>query len=136
MNATDSKKFVLDFFQDLSVGKVDKAWESLAEDVVWELMAKAKDYPYEQRYTKTAYRKLMDESANKLFPQGLKFMIKKTIAEEDCVAMEAETYGTAWNGKIYNNLYHFRIELKNGKIQAVREYLDSGYATEILGKRA
>jgi len=137
MNSADSKKFVLDFFADLSAGKVDKAWESLAEDSVWDLMAKASDYPYEHRYTKSSYRELMNESGTKLFPNGLKFMVKKetAIAEGGLVAFEAETYGTAFNGKIYNNFYHFRVEVKNGKIQAVREYLDSGYATEILGKR-
>ena len=138
MNSMDSKKIVLDFFQVLTAGKVDKAWESLADDFVWELMAKASDYPFERRYNKSNKRKLMDESANRLFPNGLQLTIKKetAIAEGGLVAVEAETYGTAFNGKIYNNLYHFRVEVKNGKIQAVREYLDSGYATEILGKRS
>jgi hypothetical protein len=38
MNAKDSKQFVLDFFAEASSGKIDQAWERLADDMAWRFM--------------------------------------------------------------------------------------------------
>jgi ketosteroid isomerase-like protein len=35
-------------------------------------------------------------------------------------------------GKVYNNLYHFLVEIREGQIQAVREYLDTMHAKDVL----
>jgi len=43
-----------------------------------------------------------------------------------------ESYAEISNGKLYNNRYHFLIEIRDGKIQAVREYLDTMHANEVL----
>jgi ketosteroid isomerase-like protein len=67
-----------------------------------------------------------------MFPEGLAFTPKNAIAEDDQVSVEAESLGTLANGKIYNNVYEYRVDLRNGKIQEIREYLDSGYTIEIL----
>ena len=98
----------------------------------WKLIARASDYPYPSDYTKASYRRLVEDSA-KDFPSGLRFTITGTTAEDDRVAIEAESYGMARSGKLYNNLYHLLVLLDNGKIKTVREYLDSGHATEVLG---
>ena len=65
-------------------------------------------------------------------PNGLAITIKGLTAEGDRVAVEAESYGELVNGKVYNNEYHFMIEMSGGKISAVREYLDTIHAKEIL----
>ena len=57
---------------------------------------------------------------------------KGLTAEGDRVAVEAESYGEMATGKIYNNLYHFLLEVRDGKIHAVREYLDTMHAKEVL----
>ena len=64
--------------------------------------------------------------------KGLKLTPKGITAEGDRVAVEAESYGQHANGKVYNNQYHFLIEVRNDKIQAVREYLDTMHANEVL----
>ena len=48
------------------------------------------------------------------------------------MAVEAESYGETASGKIYNNLYHFLFEIRDSKIQSVREYLDTMHAQEVL----
>jgi uncharacterized protein len=132
MNATDSKRFVLEFFEQCSAGKVDLALEKLADDMAWIFMARASDWPFGQRHTKLEYKKRFFEEGAALFPQGLQFTVKNAIAEADHVAVEAESYGALANGKIYNNLYHYRLDLRNDKIQEIREYLDSGYTVEVF----
>jgi ketosteroid isomerase-like protein len=132
MNAAESKKLVLDFLEEASSGKVDLAWEKLADDMAWIFMAKASDWPFGQRMTKAEYRQRFIVESASYFPQGLRFTIKDAIAEDDRVAVEAESYGAVSNGRIYNNLYCYRMDLRNGKIQEIREYLDSGYTVEVF----
>jgi ketosteroid isomerase-like protein len=132
MNAKDSKQFVLDFFAEASSGKTDQAWARLADDMSWKFMAKASNWPFGQVMTKWEYRKRFIENAAALFPEGLSFTVKDAIAEDDKVAVEAESLGQLASGKTYANVYEYVVELRNGKIQEIREYLDSGYTVEIL----
>jgi uncharacterized protein len=135
MNATESKQFVLDFFADMTSGRSAQAWARAADSMTWSLIASSSGYPIPSEYTKESYRKLGEDSAG-LFPEGLRFTVLGAIAEADRVAVEAESYGKVADGRIYNNRYHFLVELKNGKVQTVREYFDSGHAEEILPKKA
>ena|GEM_PF-3098474 len=65
-------------------------------------------------------------------PKGLRITPKGLTAEGDRVAVEAESYGETASGKIYNNLYHFLFEVRDGKIQAVREYLDTLHTKDVF----
>jgi ketosteroid isomerase-like protein len=131
VKAAAARQFVLDFFKELANGD-EACWERVADDANWKLMARATDYPYPSDYTKPSYRKLVADST-KDFPTGLRFTITGTTAEEDRVALEAESYGLTRAGKLYNNQYHLLVLLENEKIKTVREYLDSGHASEVLG---
>jgi len=66
------------------------------------------------------------------FPQGLKFVVHSMVAENDSVAVEAESTGTHVSGKHYNNKYHFLIRLRDGKIIESREYMDTQLVTEVI----
>ena len=46
----------------------------------------------------------------------MKFTIHSMTAEDDRVAIEAESYGEHASGKTYNNHYHFLMRLRDGKI--------------------
>jgi ketosteroid isomerase-like protein len=133
METAQARQFVLDFFKELSEGN-PVCWDRVADGATWKLIARGSDYPYTSDYTKETYRRLVEGSA-KDFPNGLTFTITGTTAEGNRVALEAESYGTTRSGKLYNNLYHLLVLLENGKIKTVREYLDSGHATEVLSTR-
>ncbi len=66
------------------------------------------------------------------FPEGLQFTIHAMTAEGERVAVEAESRGRHVSGKIYNNLYHFLIKFRDGKIIALKEYMDTELVTDIL----
>ena len=132
MNAKDSKQFVLDFFAEASSGKTDLAWARLADDMAWIFMTKASEWPFGQKLTKGEYRKNFIDNAAALFPDGLKLTLRNAIAEDDRVSVEAESLGQLASGKTYNNIYEYRVDLRNGKIQEIREYLDTAYTIEIL----
>src|ERR1700677_1969396 len=131
VKAAGARKFVVDFFGELASGN-EACWDRVSDDANWTLIARASDYPYLCNYTKASYRKLVADSAQ-MFPTGLRFTITGTTAEDNRVALEAESSGFTRSGKLYNNLYHLLVLLEKDKIKTVREYLDSGYASEVLG---
>jgi uncharacterized protein len=66
------------------------------------------------------------------FPNKLKFTIKNITAEDNRVAVEAESTGEHVSGQHYNNQYHFLFELKDEKIYRLKEYMDTELVTDIL----
>ena len=67
-----------------------------------------------------------------LFPKGLAFTIHHMTAEGERVAVEAESVGEHVSGAIYNNLYHFLFEFREGKLLKLKEYMDTELVTDIL----
>jgi len=67
-----------------------------------------------------------------VMPNGLVYSIKGMIAEGNKVAAEGESHGVTTKGKAYRGIYHFLFEMENGKIRAVREYLETMHAQQIL----
>ena len=53
-------------------------------------------------------------------------------AEDDRVAVEAESEGTHVSGVRYQNYYHFLFILKDSKVLLLKEYMDTEKVTDIL----
>ena len=53
--------------------------------------------------------------------------------QDDHVAVEAESKATLVNGLPYHNRYHFLFVVRDGRIQVVKEYLDTLHAANALG---
>jgi ketosteroid isomerase-like protein len=51
--------------------------------------------------------------------------IKGMVAEGDKVAVEVVGDGRLRDGRRYQNEYHFLLTVRDGKVVAVREYLDT-----------
>ena len=48
------------------------------------------------------------------------------------MAVETESYAELNNGRVYNNLYHFVFEIKDGKIHVIKEYLDTEHTRAVF----
>lgn len=57
---------------------------------------------------------------------------KAWTAEGDRVAVETESYSELSNGRVYNNLYHFVFEVRDGKIQSIKEFLDTEHTRAVF----
>ncbi|WP_295877465.1 nuclear transport factor 2 family protein [uncultured Zhongshania sp.] len=66
------------------------------------------------------------------FPNGLAFFVRGVTADGDRVAVEAESEGEHISGVVYQNLYHFLFEFKDGKVLCLKEYMDTERVTEVL----
>lgn len=67
-----------------------------------------------------------------VFPEGLRFTIHDLTAEDDRVAVRAESYGKHVSGVIYNNHYHFFMRYRDGKLVTLLEYMDTELITAVL----
>ena len=131
MSAEENKNVVLSFFENFSGGKVDAALALMSDTATWWVAGKPDKFVLAGTKTKTQFAELL-QGIGTAMPKGLRVIPKGLTAEGGRVAAEAESYGETATGKIYNNLYHFLFEVRDGKIQAVREYLDTMHAKEVL----
>ena len=127
MGIEENKRIARDFMDALSRADADWVLEHYAEDVMWT----AGSLPFSGTHTKDEIRGLMDGILG-AFPKGLRFEIKTLTAEEDRVAIEAESRGTHVSGKPYHNEYHFLMRIRDGRIVEFKEYLDTLHANEVL----
>jgi ketosteroid isomerase-like protein len=128
-NAETAKEFLA------ALGKFDAARLGLlmTDDATYWILGKPHLHPSSGRKTKAEYCKIVADPApfvNPFKESGLKITVLKSIAEGDDVALEAESYGVASNGKIYNNTYVFLFTFRNGKIVGAKEYMDTQHAHE------
>jgi ketosteroid isomerase-like protein len=128
MSAEDSKRIVLGFFENLNAGNAAAALEALGDSATWWIQG---NFPLSGTKTKAQFVELLGQLGAQI-DGALSLRVKGVTAEGDRVAVEAESFAKMKNGKTYQNRYHFLCEVRGGKIQAVREYLDTMHANEVL----
>jgi ketosteroid isomerase-like protein len=124
----ENKRIARDFIDALSRADTEWVLEHYADDIV---MWTAGSLPFSGPHNKEEIRGLMDGILG-AFPEGLRFAVKTLTAEEDRVAIEAESRGTHTSGKPYHNEYHFLMRIRDGRIVEFKEYLDTLHASEVL----
>jgi uncharacterized protein len=128
MSAEDNKRFILGFFEDLTAGKGDAVLGAMADSATWWVLG---NFPLSGTKTKAQFAELIGQLGSKI-DGGLRVTPTGLTAEGDRVAVEAESFAKMKNGKTYQNKYHFLFIVRDGKIQSVKEYLDTIHANEVL----
>jgi ketosteroid isomerase-like protein len=59
--------------------------------------------------------------------------IVSVASSDSLVLMESHSHGVLKDGRSYDNLYAWAIEVRDGHVAVVREYLDSAYVVQMLG---
>lgn len=131
MGAAENKQVVLGFVEALSRGNIDAIGAALADDATWWLPGSL-PVSGTHRGKKGIFEGFLAKAAPLFEPHSLAIQVQNTIAEGDCVAVEWIARGNTAKGKTYENYYNVVFEVKGGKIQAVREYVDTLYAKEVL----
>jgi uncharacterized protein len=124
MSIEKNKQLAREFFDRFTSNDVAGALAIMTDDATWWIAGKPDQLPAAGLHSKEQIARLFYNMVGQL-PNGLKMTIKSLIAEGDEVAMEVESYGELRNGRIYNQQYHFLVTTRDGKISAVREYLDT-----------
>lgn len=127
MSALENKKIVTDIMAELARGNARPFGEAMAEDCIWRQMGK-------QGRWSVAYAGKQDSGENLFAPLRRQYATPYTntlthiFADGDTVIVESRGSVTLTNGKSYANLYCFVIQMHEGKMREVREYLDTALA--------
>lgn len=130
MSTDENKALAAEFFARFTAGDIDGALATMNDDATWWIPGKPESAPNAGLYDKERIARLFHAMQGRL-KEGLKMIVLSSIAEGDRVALEVESFGELTNGRSYRQEYHFLITLRDGKISAVREYLDTQHAYDI-----
>ncbi len=131
MDVAENKSVVLGFVEALSSGSLEAAKAALADDATWWIPGSL-PVAGTHRGKKAIFEDFLGQAQSLFQPNSVSIQVRNTIGEGDCVAVEWIARGKSAKGKNYENYYHLMFEVKNGKIQAIREYVDTLYAKEVL----
>jgi len=118
-----NKDLVAEFMEVFSAGDVDKILSYLSDSATWwvggtiEGISGTKD--------KAAFGEMLASLSGLATTGAIRLTPHAWTAEGDRVAVETESYCELSNGRIYNNAYHFLFTLRDGRIESVKEYLDT-----------
>lgn len=124
MSTEANKKIVGEFFERFSAADAPGAIGLLDDAVVWRVMGREGSLPMSGEMDREAIHDLIG-TVKGAIPDGMKLTPTGWTVEGDRVALEMESYGELANGKVYNNHYHFLVTVSDGKITALREYMDT-----------
>ena len=128
MGIEENKELVLEYFRRMQAGEAAVA-ELLADDVTW-WVPESSELGGTHR-GKAAVLALMGKGAE-LYQLPLKLEIEEMVAERDWVCVQLVVEAKTAAGSPYRNDYHFAFRVRDGRIAAVREYVDTKYASELL----
>lgn len=124
MSTAKNKAVVARFCDLLTTGDLKGTLGLMTDDVTYWIIGRKDVIPSSGPHSKAGMERIFNAMYERM-PTGMQFIAKSMIAEGDEVALEAESHGALANGRIYNNQYHIRFQLRDGKIAAAREYLDT-----------
>lgn len=128
MSLESNKQVVRRFWEAFSASRLQDAYDLLTADATWWI---AGELSISGTYTKAKFIELSSGIITE-FPRGIQVTPTVLTAEDDRVAMEATSYGERSNGRVYQNRYHMQHVIRDDKLLAVREYLDTDHANRIL----
>lgn len=130
MSVQDNKTIARQFCERFTAGDIPGVLALMADDIHYWILGRRDVTPSAGSHTKAEMEGIFRAMQARM-PEGVTFTAKSVIGEGDEVALEAESHGKLTNGRVYNNQYHIRMRIREGKIAEAREYLDTQhvYAT-------
>jgi len=131
---SDSERIVLQFLATLSAGNLEGVRNMLHEEATW--TPQMRDVPGAGVHR--GKHGIVDEfllPVRALFRPGDPKIFVDTIASRGpLVMLESHSGGCLADGRPYQNLYAWAVEVRDGKIHALREYFDSHYVMGLMSK--
>jgi uncharacterized protein len=128
MSSEQNKAVVREYFRRVQAG--DPEIPSLFDDDITWWVPRSSPLGGVHR-GKAAVLALMSQGVD-LYQPPLRVEIEEMVAERDWVCVQLVIEAKSASGLPYRNDYHFAFRLRDGRIAAVREYVDTQYAAETL----
>ena len=120
------------FFETLSTGNLERIRPLFHEQASWTVMATGIPGAGEKKGRNAIVDEFLGPVRGLFVDGDPKLTIDHMICQGSVVATEARGIGQLKNGKKYNNRYVFVLEIKDGKIFALREYMDSYHVSTLV----
>lgn len=125
-----NKAVVTEFLEVFTSGDVDGILSRMTDDATWWVAGNIPGISGTK--DKNAFREMVSGIAESTTTGAIRLTPLAFTAEGERVAVETESYAELKNGRVYNNLYHFLFVVRDGKIAAVKEFLDTEHTTAVF----
>ncbi len=129
----ENERLALEFFATLNTGDLERLRLLLHEEVTW--VPQVRDIP--GAGTHRGKKGVVDEflaPVRGMFAPGDPKTTVDTIASKGpLVLLESRGVGKLADGRTYENRYAWAIEIRDGKVFTIREYMDSLYVAKLFG---
>jgi ketosteroid isomerase-like protein len=128
----DNERLVWEWFERLSAGDFDALRSMLHEEATWKVQVQGVLGAGAHKGPKGIIDDFLMPVRLGLFKEGdPKLPIDNILSKGSLVAVECRGIGLMKNGKEYRNLYCWLVEVRDNKIFAIREYMDSFYVSTL-----
>ncbi|WP_218775519.1 nuclear transport factor 2 family protein [Oceanobacillus senegalensis] len=125
-----NKQIIKEFMEVFSTGDIDRFLTYFSDTATWWVAGNIEGVSGEKDMKE--FKEMNSGLATATKEAAIRLTPLAWTAEGNRVAVETESYAEMTNGKVYNNLYHFLFVLEDGKIQKVKEFLDTEHAREVF----
>jgi ketosteroid isomerase-like protein len=127
-----SEAVVRSFLEALSAGDLDGLARLLHDDATWTIYAEALPGAGTHEGRAAIVEGFLRPVREMFEPGDPKVDIARLVSSGGSVAVEARGSGRFANGAPYRNTYAFFFEVDEGRVRAVREYMDSLLASTLI----
>lgn len=129
---TRNEELARQFFATLSTGDLEALRPLLHEDASWEATGKSIPGAGITQGRDHIIDDFLAPVRGLFVPGDPKVEVVRVFSQGPFVAAETEAHGRLSNGKDYDNRYAWIIEIRDDKIFALREYMDTAYILQQL----
>lgn len=131
MNTVDNNRRVaMAFFERYDAGDIPGVLDLMAEDIRYWLAGKPGTNATSGGRTKSEMADIFRRMGAAM-TGPLRMRVLGAVAEGDKVAVEATSRGELRNGRVYEQEYHVLMTIRDGRIAAAREYMDTAHVNAI-----
>ena len=130
MDTEPNKQVAVDFLRASAVHDAKRFGELMTDDATYWTCGKPHLFKHAGEKSKETICAYM--ATPSIFVGGVDVTFGAITAEDDRVAVEAETRGVMPDGRVYTNVYHYLFTFRDGKILRVKDYLDTQAAAEFF----
>jgi len=125
----EAERIVINFFETLSTGDLDRVYECMHPDCTWNVLVTVPGTGSYKGRDKIV--EFLGPIRGQFMPGDPKINIYRVISKDDWVAVESRGSGHFKNGLEYKNNYSWVLQVKDGAVYEIREYMDSYYVSTL-----
>ncbi|HZF17601.1 MAG TPA: nuclear transport factor 2 family protein [Steroidobacteraceae bacterium] len=127
----ENERIFLQFFETLGSGDLAKIREQFHEQAIWQVQVKGIAGAGEHKGRKGIVDDFLAPVRGMFKPGDPKVIMTSIASKGALVIGESIGRGTFMDGRPYENLYAWAVEIKDGKVWRLREYMDSFYVSKL-----